>query len=192
MKPQVLPLLVMKSLKTIFFLTTISLTLLISNSLPDELQAAERVLSTTAKQKEYLGIKRPGFTLIDIKGQQRSVDEWDGKVLIINFWASWCSPCRKEIPVFNRLQQEYGPDGVQFVGIAIDNKKAVRQFIQSTPMLYPVIIGEIGAVKLSLEYGNITGTLPYTVFIDRQGKIMSIAGGGLTEKYARQAIEKLL
>ncbi len=192
MKPQVLPLFDMKSLKIIFYLATVSLALLIGNSLPDELHAAERELSTTAKQKKYLGIKRPGFTLSDIKGQQRSVGEWDGKVLIINFWASWCSPCRKEIPVFNRLQQEYGPDGVQFVGIAIDNHKAVTQFIQSTPMHYPVIIGNMGAVKLSMAYGNITGTLPYTVFIDRQGRIMSIAGGGLTEKHARQAIEKLL
>lgn len=192
MKPQVPPLFEMKSLKIIFYMATVSLALLINNSLPDELHAAERVLPTTAKQKEYLGIKRPGFTLTDIKGQQRSVDEWDGKVLIINFWASWCSPCRKEIPVFNNLQQEYGPDGVQFVGIAIDNQKAVTQFIQSTPMHYPAIIGNTGAVTLSMAYGNITGTLPYTVFIDRQGRIMSIASGGLTEKHARQAIEKLL
>ena len=150
----------MKSLKIIFYLTTVSLALLINNFLPDELQAAERELSATAKQKEYLGIKRPGFRLVDIKGQQRSVDEWNGKVLIINFWASWCSPCLKEIPVFNHLQQEYGPDGVQFVGIAIDNQKAVTQFIQSTPMHYPVIIGNTGAEKLSMAYGNITDTLP--------------------------------
>lgn len=181
--------------KTLFTLC-ITLTILIAGMIGSETIAAQAVtsslLSTNTKQKAFLGTKRPEFSLPDISGKTRSTREWNGKVLIINFWASWCSPCRKEIPIFNKLQAEYGEDEIQFIGIAIDQRNAVKKFVDNTPIYYPNLIGNTTAVKLAKSYGNLTGSLPYSVFINRQGTISSIASGGLNEQYIRKTIEKLL
>lgn len=94
--------------------------------------------------------------------------------------------------MFNRLQKDYTPDDVQFIGIAIDNTSAIKSFVAKIPITYPVLIGDLDAVKLSRQFGNLQDVLPYTVFIDKQGRIAVIASGGLTEEYTRRAIEKLL
>ena len=149
-------------------------------------------LAQAAKAGDVLGQKRPTFSLPDLNEKIQTPDNWKGKVLIINFWATWCTPCLKEIPMFNRVQKEYAPDGIQFIGIAIDNKASIEKFKQKTPINYPVLYGIKSTTKLVQEYGNEAGVLPFTIFIDRRGIIQRIAPGQLTEKYTRESIEKML
>jgi thiol-disulfide isomerase/thioredoxin len=108
----------------------------------------------------------------DSKGQQQPLSQWRGRVLVLNFWASWCAPCREEIPDFVALRAQYQPKGVEFVGIAIDNPDNVTQFLQQLPVNYPILIGESAAHSLARQLGNPSGALPYTIVIDRSGRIV--------------------
>jgi thiol-disulfide isomerase/thioredoxin len=139
-----------------------------------------------------IGQRRPAFDLPDVRGKAVSVARWDGRVIMLNFWATWCGPCRKEIPLLNSLQKSYAKRGVQIIGVAVDNAAAVKQFIRSVPIDYPVLIGDQEAIEVIEAYGDKTGALPYTVFINRAGIIDSLASGALTEDYARKSIERLL
>lgn len=116
--------------------------------------------------------QRPAFTLPDLEGQSRSISEWDGQVVVLNFWATWCAPCREEIPLFNEIQQRFYDDGVRFVGVAIDDLELIQGFLATVPMQYPSLYGMTSALDVSAAYGNDRGTLPYTVVIDRRGNII--------------------
>lgn len=132
--------------------------------------------------------ERPAFTLPDTAGQARSVQEWDGKVLVINFWATWCPPCREEIPEFVALQRKYAMRGLQFVGIAIDEPEAVLPFMKAAGVNYPVLLGQLTGIDLSRKYGNRWGALPFTAVIDREGQIVSVNGGSITRREMEQNI----
>ena len=82
-----------------------------------------------------------GVALPDAKGREQSIGQWKGKVLVVNFWATWCVPCREEMPEFVKAQQEFGPRGLQFVGIAIDDVPKVEAFAAELGLNYPVLIG---------------------------------------------------
>lgn len=131
---------------------------------------------------------RPAFTLPDTAGESRSIQEWDGKVLVVNFWATWCPPCREEIPEFIALQKKYASRGLQFVGIAIDETEAVLPFVQEVGVNYPILLGQLSGIDLSREYGNRWGALPFTAVVDRQGRIVSIKGGALTGHELEQKV----
>ena len=136
--------------------------------------------------------QRPEFTLTDLQNRPRRVGEWDGKVLVVNFWATWCSPCRKEIPQFIALQQEFGTRGLQFLGIAIDDPGAVREFVQSLQVNYPVLVGEQDAIDVAKAYGNLIGALPYTVVVDRKGAIVLTHQGEVSGHQLEQVIARLI
>lgn len=137
-----------------------------------------------------IGRLRPEFTLADLEGVPRKVSEWDGKVLIINFWATWCPPCRKEIPAFIQLQKKYGRQGVQFVGIALDDPGNVQAFHKALGINYPVLIGDTGLIARS--YGNHFGALPYTVIIGRDSKIALARLGELAQQEAEAVIRGMI
>jgi len=139
-----------------------------------------------------VGTQRPEFSLADVDGAPRSVSEWDGKVLALNFWATWCPPCRKEIPEFVELQHRYGERGLQFVGIALQRPDDVRAFMQEHNMNYPVLAGEMEVIRLAERYGNRVGALPYTVIIDRKGRIAYVKPGPLSGTAAEEVIAPLL
>lgn len=128
----------------------------------------------------------------DLNGQPQSFSQWRGKVLIVNFWATWCAPCLKEIPEFIELQEQYGKRGLQFVGIAVDQKDKVATYAQKTGINYPVLLGEAEAIDLSRKAGNRLGALPYTLIIDRQGQVVATELGGLTQAKLKPQIEALL
>ncbi|MDO8706375.1 MAG: TlpA disulfide reductase family protein [Sulfuricaulis sp.] len=111
------------------------------------------------------------FTLPAVDGNKHSLKEWRGKVIVLNFWATWCPPCREEIPLFIALQKKHGADNFQTIGVAIDNKTAVMLYRQSEGMNYPILIGNDTTMGLMADYGNRTGSLPFTVIIDRSGSI---------------------
>jgi len=139
-----------------------------------------------------IGSHRPEFSLPDMDGVTRKLSEWDGKVLVINFWATWCPPCRKETPAFVELQGKYGAQGLQFIGVAIDEKDNVVDFADTYGVNYPMLLGDLDAINTSKQYGNRFGTLPYTVIVDRSGKINFIQRGELLKTTAEEKIKALL
>ena len=140
----------------------------------------------------FVGRHRPEFTLPDLDGQLRSISEWDGKVIALNFWATWCPPCLKEVPEFVLLQTKYQAAGLQFIGVALQKPAEVRQFVAEHGMNYPVLTGELEVIKLAESYGNHIGALPYTVIIDRNGQIAHVKPGVLPTEEAESIINRLL
>lgn len=138
------------------------------------------------------GMPRPDFSLTDVNGNLRRIEEWDGRVIALNFWATWCPPCLKEIPEFIQLQKKYADRGLQFIGIALQRPEEVLGFMQEHAMNYPVLAGEMEVVELSRAYGNAIGALPYTVIIDRDGKIAFVKHGQLSGQVAEKVISRLL
>ena len=120
--------------------------------------------------------------------------EWEGKVVMLNFWATWCPPCKKEIPDFVALQSRYANEGLQVVGAALDTPDMIAQFIAHTPINYPNFILEVGEGNAIMEaYGNQLGTLPFTVFIDRTGNVVETHYQGiLSYEDAEDKIKKIL
>lgn len=127
--------------------------------------------SPATRAAALLGSQRPALTLPDLAGRARDLDEFGARPLLINFMASWCAPCRRELPEFNRFMRDNGPDGVQVIGIAVENIDAARSFLNEVPVTFPVLIAGDSGTDLMPGFGNITGTLPYSVLIDGDGKI---------------------
>ncbi len=109
---------------------------------------------------------------LDQNGKPHTLAEWRGTVLVLNFWATWCAPCRDEIPDFIALRAQYRAKNVEVVGIAIDTAAPVTTYVQEMKMSYPVLIGEANAHELSRALGNTAGALPYTVVISPAGKVL--------------------
>jgi thiol-disulfide isomerase/thioredoxin len=136
--------------------------------------------------------RRPDFTLADLSGARRSVAEWDGQVVLINFWATWCPPCREEIPGLIELQRRLGDAGLQIVGIALDRPDAVQRLAAELGINYPVLIGDLDVIAVAREYGNVIGALPYTVVVDRAGDIAFSRQGKLSLAEAEAAVSPAL
>ena len=129
----------------------------------------------------------PDFSYPDLEGRQRHSQEFTDKVLVLNFWATWCPPCRKETPAFVALQDAFAGD-VQFIGIAIDDEEPVRDFADSYAVNYPVLLGDIEAVALSRQLGNRYEGLPFTVVTAPGGTVVLRHAGELE----REQLEPLL
>ena len=130
------------------------------------------------------------LVLNDLQGQPQTFAQWRGKLLIVNYWATWCLPCREEMPGFSRLHEKYRDKGVQFVGISIDNAAKIAEFVKATPVSYPLLIGDIGAMENSAALGNTRQALPFTAVFDRHGRLVSTKLGRLPEAdLERQLIE---
>ena len=108
--------------------------------------------------------RRPDITLADRDGKPRALAEWDGKALVINFWATWCAPCRREIPMLNALARE---QGVEIIGIAVDFREDVLKYLQKMPIDYTVLIGEQEGMDAARAFGIETIGLPFTAFTER-------------------------
>lgn len=113
----------------------------------------------------------PAFTLPDISGKTRSSGEWQDKILVINFWATWCPSCRKEMPDLVALQEQYAAQGVQVIGIALEDKEPVEKYLDTVKINYPTLIAGDQGMALAAQMGNRAEAVPYTVVVDRQGMI---------------------
>lgn len=125
-------------------------------------------------------------------GKPRSLAEWRGRILVVNFWATWCPPCRAEIPGFSRLSDEFASNGVQFVGIAVDDETLVRTFSAERPLRYPILLGDPDALSLTAPLGNPTQGLPFTAVIDRTGRLALVKLGAFGEDDLRSKLEVLV
>lgn len=132
-----------------------------------------------------------GVALPDVRGQEQSLGQWKGKVIVVNFWATWCAPCREEMPEFVKAQQELGGRGLQFVGIAIDQPDKVQEFATEIGLNYPALIGGYGAIELSKTLGNRLGALPFTVIVDRSGRVAHTQLGPLRDTALRSIVGQL-
>jgi len=133
-----------------------------------------------------------GLALPDVTGKEQRIDQWKGKVIVVNFWATWCAPCREEMPEFIKAQSEYGAKGLQFVGIAVDQADKVAQFEKEIGLNYPSLVGGFGAMELSKSLGNKLMALPFTVIVDRQGAIVHTQLGLLKPDKLTQIVKQLL
>ena len=131
-------------------------------------------------------------SLDDLAGTSQALSQWRGRVLVVNFWATWCPPCLKEIPEFVRVQTRYAEKGVQFVGIAIDDPGRVAAFVSRHGVNYPILMAEKEGLTLSRNAGNRLGGLPFTVVIDRAGRSALVARGELNEEKLVPVLESLL
>lgn len=156
----------------------------------DEHELAAEIPAPSASK--VIGQMRPSFEIADTEGQLKNVNEWDGQVLLINFWATWCPPCKKEMPAFIELQDQYAEQGFKVIGIALDDLQSVQDFADTIGVNYPLLIAEYDGIDLSRNYGNHVGALPFSAFIDRQGKIVSTHMGELSKTQVEDIIKPLL
>ncbi|MCG6895589.1 MAG: TlpA family protein disulfide reductase [Thiocapsa sp.] len=122
----------------------------------------------------------PDFRLTDTEGHEVQSGAWSGKILVIHYWASWCPPCVREMPLFIHAQETLGKAGVQVVGIAVDRLEDVAEFVARYPVNYPILIANPEAVALSRRLGNRVEGLPFTVIFDRRGRRVFSRTGEIT------------
>lgn len=132
----------------------------------------------------------PAFHLKDTSGKTRTLEEWKGKLIMLNFWATWCPPCRYEIPEFMQYQTEFETDGLQIIGIGIGDEREIKNFARTFEINYPILISE--SPQLMLDWGNKDQIMPYTILIDRAGKIRYIHRGQLSKTSFKYEITPLL
>jgi len=131
----------------------------------------------------------PDFSLTGLSGRNFSLSDYRGKVVVLDFWATWCDPCKEEIPHFIEMQSKYASQGLQVLGISMDDDEPpVRQFQQQFKMNYPVALGN---PKLADQYGGILG-LPITFVIDRNGRITARHVGATDPSVIEAEVQKLL
>ena len=117
----------------------------------------------------------------DVSGRPHALGEFQGHILVVNFWATWCVPCREEMPAFSRLHARWQPRGVQFVGLARDEAAKVERFAREVPVSYPLWVGDESAGELSRRLGNRLGLLPHTVILGRDSRVLDSRVGPYSE-----------
>ena len=160
-----------------------------------ETAPTDSVTKNTARSQvtsAVAGNPRPDFILQDLDNASRSAAEFDGQVVLVNFWATWCPPCVKEMPALNNLYQDYKDRGFTILGIALDTRDDVEQFVDPIGIGYPILLGEEAGLDLSLQFGNRLGVLPFTAFVGRDGKIAITHPGELRYEDAQAYLMELL
>lgn len=128
----------------------------------------------------------------DLSGRTRRLTEWQGRALVCNFWATWCAPCREELPLLEAVHREQAANGVQVVGIAIDTAPNIREFLKVVKISFPVLVGEAGAITLMQQLGNRGAGLPFSVLLDRRGTLRARKLGAYSAAELRKEIAGLL
>jgi thiol-disulfide isomerase/thioredoxin len=141
--------------------------------------AAAPVPPTPAEATSVIPERRPDVALADRDGKLRRLSEWDGRPQIINFWATWCAPCRREIPMLNELSRDPALADFALIGIAVDFREDVLSFLGTTPIEYTVLIGEQDGLDAARAFGVESLGLPFTAFVDRAGRIVTLHVGEL-------------
>ncbi len=130
-------------------------------------------------------------TFLDLDGRPQPLERWKGKVVVLNFWATWCPPCRAEIPEFVKIQAKYAAKGFTFVGIALDEREPVAQFAKEFRVNYPLLLGGAEGSGFASELGS-RSALPFSVVLDRKGNIVATRLGTMSEAELEQLLPGLL
>ncbi len=131
------------------------------------------------------------LSLADPNGKQQKLSQWQGKVLLVNFWATWCPPCVAEMPELQQLQTERQSKGLQIVGIGIDSPTNIREFSEKHKISYPLLVGGLQGTEVSRSFGNETGGLPFTVLIGTDGSVKQAYMGRLDMQKVRADLDSL-
>jgi thiol-disulfide isomerase/thioredoxin len=162
-----------------------------SASQPDSSAAAETASHRpSAPAARATPSQLPDIALPGPDGVTHRLADWKGRPMLVNFWATWCDPCRREIPLLKALRHEHSADGLQVVGIAVDSQDAVRQYTASYGIDYPVLVGQQGGLAAVNAFGMDT-VLPFSVFADRTGRIVALKIGELHRDEAELILERL-
>ncbi len=129
--------------------------------------------------------------MADADGKMHKLSQWQGKTLIVNFWATWCAPCVEEMPELTALQTELAPKNIQILGVGIDSPSNIREFGAKYKITYPLYIAGMTGTELSRQFGNQTGGLPFTVIIGPKGDIKKTYLGRLKMDQLRADIQAL-
>lgn len=130
-----------------------------------------------------------GIVLPDMQGEPRDLAEWDGRVRLVNFWATWCPPCRKEIPVLIDLQDRYGEQGLTVIGISMDtDHDALARYVADKGIDYPILVGEQAAIDAAEAMGADFVGLPFTVLVGRDGQVVSVHLGEMDAEEAERFV----
>lgn len=170
----------MKTLQLVFIIALLALTAGIGVRMFNQWQAEKQPMPL------------PEFSFPDLNGTMQISTQWQGKIVVLNFWATWCPSCLKEIPAFVELQKKYG-EKVQFVGIALDDLEAVKTFQAKTTVNYPLLIsGDFAGFALAKKLGNLISAIPYTVVVDTNGQVVKRHSGELSASKLQGILEPLL
>ncbi|GLQ91821.1 TlpA disulfide reductase family protein [Dyella acidisoli] len=127
-----------------------------------------------------VGDLRPDVALLDLDGRERRLSGYQGKRLLLNFWASWCVPCAAEMPTLDKAQHNFADQGAIVLGIAMDEPDRVRAFLAQHPVQYPILIGQLASPSTTLRFGDVDEVLPYSVLLDENGRILAVHRGALS------------
>ena len=125
--------------------------------------------SRLSRDGVIVGQAQPGFSVGNSTGDIVTAADYNGRVLLLNFWATWCEPCRREMPMLAELQAQYGTRGLQVLGVAVDDPQKAREFAREYGISYPILVGMGDVMEMNAAYGNTDGVLPYSVLVDRNG-----------------------
>ena len=143
-----------------------------------------QVAAPPAPQPRQLqAVTRPVFTLPDLEGVEREFTEWDGNHRLLNFWATWCAPCRREIPILKAFQEQHGEAGFQILGIAVDYPEQVTQYAEQAEFNYPILIGQQDAMAVAESSGIEFIGMPFTMIVSRDGELMGAYIGELHQTH---------
>lgn len=146
----------------------------------------------SAETQSLIGSKLPDYSLLALDGVRERGEQWLGQVQVINFWATWCEPCKREIPALMDIQRDYRQQNLQVIGIAVDDTQAVRDYVDEMGINYPILVGEGDAIEVAKKLGNDLGILPYTVITDQAGQIRFIRYGEVDREMVEKEIRKLI
>ena len=127
-----------------------------------------------------------------LDGSETLLDDWRSDILVVNFWAPWCAPCRREIPALLDIQREFEARGVRILGIAFDTPEQVHRFVDEYAMDYPQFLAGNNSPMYNAALGNPSGSLPFTALLDRELRILYRHNGEITRENLRTRIEKAL
>ncbi len=150
------------------------------------------VVSQPVAAGDLVGSVRPEFNLDSNKGKFITPDDFSGQTLLINFWATWCGPCRQEMPMLMDLQRQYRSDGLQIVGIALDDAQSASNFVKTFGITYPILLGLEDVFTTSAAYGNEEGVLPYSVLVDKNGIVRWQYAGIIQQEQITSLLSDLL
>jgi thiol-disulfide isomerase/thioredoxin len=155
--------------------------------LPSASPARDAPVAPTARLAETV----PEFQLVDRDGQLRSLQDWRGKSLVVNFWATWCAPCRREIPLLQQIARDRAAEGFEVVGIAVDFRDKVLAYADAMNIEYPLLIGEQDALDAAAAFGVEAIGFPFTIFTDNRGRIVIAQMGELSATVADLILDEV-